>query len=85
MLQNDPEEFFQGITVTVPSVTIRVTALAPEVTVTISEERINALIAERTAARKAKNWADADRIRALLQKTGILLEDTSKGTTWRRD
>jgi cysteinyl-tRNA synthetase len=85
LLQNDPEEFFQGITVTVPSVTIRVTALAPEVTVTISEERINALIAERAAARKAKNWVEADRIRILLQESGIVLEDTPKGTLWRRD
>jgi cysteinyl-tRNA synthetase len=45
---------------------------------------IEAAIAERLAARKAKNFARADAIRAELAAKGILLEDSPKGTTWRR-
>ena len=37
------------------------------------------------AARKVKNWTEADRIRALLQEAGIVLEDTPKGSLWRRE
>ncbi|MDS4040059.1 MAG: cysteine--tRNA ligase [Candidatus Competibacter sp.] len=56
-----------------------------EVTTTYTPERIEALIVERAAARKAKNWAEADRIRTLLQDAGIVLEDTPKETLWRRE
>ncbi|MBL8707794.1 MAG: cysteine--tRNA ligase [Rhodospirillaceae bacterium] len=45
---------------------------------------IEAQIAARLAARKAKNFAEADRIRDDLAARGILLEDSSSGTTWRR-
>jgi cysteinyl-tRNA synthetase len=41
-------------------------------------------IAERLAARKARDFARADAIRAELLGRGILLEDTAAGTTWRR-
>ena len=84
LLQADSEDYFQGSTVTVPSARIGVKAHAPEITTTLSKEQIDKLITERTAARKAKNWAEADRIRALLQDAGIVLEDTPKGTNWRR-
>jgi len=47
-------------------------------------ERIASLIAARNAARKTKNFAEADRIRQELLDAGILLEDTPQGTTWRR-
>jgi cysteinyl-tRNA synthetase len=45
---------------------------------------IEAQIAARNAARKAKNFAEADRIRTDLALKGILLEDGAGGTTWRR-
>ena len=42
-------------------------------------------IAARIAARKAKNWAEADRIRGELARGGVILEDKPDGTTvWRR-
>jgi cysteinyl-tRNA synthetase len=46
---------------------------------------IEVAIAERYAARKAKDFARADSIRAELADRGILLEDGPKGTTWRRE
>jgi len=45
---------------------------------------IEALIEARLAARKAKNFIEADRIRDALMAQGILLEDGPAGTTWRR-
>ncbi|WP_110931201.1 cysteine--tRNA ligase [Paenibacillus bouchesdurhonensis] len=45
---------------------------------------VEALIVERTEARKAKNWARADEIRDLLVDKGIILEDTPQGMRWRR-
>lgn len=45
---------------------------------------VEALIAERNEARKAKNWARADEIRNLLDAKGIILEDTPQGMRWRR-
>ena len=45
---------------------------------------IDALIRQRADAKKAKNFAEADRIRKELADQGVILEDSPQGTTWRR-
>jgi cysteinyl-tRNA synthetase len=45
---------------------------------------IDALVAERTEAKKAKNYARADEIRAALLEKDIVLEDSPSGTIWKR-
>ncbi len=48
------------------------------------DAEIEALIAERQAAKKAKNFARADEIRNQLLEQGIILKDTREGTKWER-
>lgn len=48
------------------------------------DDEIDALIAERQAARKEKNFTRADEIRNLLLDKGIVLEDTREGVRWKR-
>jgi cysteinyl-tRNA synthetase len=69
LLKRDPQIFLQA---------------APESGDDCSLERIETLIAARVAAKKAKNYAESDRIRAELLAAGIVLEDSAQGTTWRR-
>jgi cysteinyl-tRNA synthetase len=49
-----------------------------------SEAEIQQKIDARLAARKGKDYAEADRIRKDLEAAGVILEDGPKGTTWRR-
>jgi cysteinyl-tRNA synthetase len=50
----------------------------------LDEAAIERLIAARQAARKAKSFAESDRIRDELAANGVILEDGAGGTTWRR-
>jgi cysteinyl-tRNA synthetase len=50
----------------------------------LSDARVEALVAERTAAKKARDFALADRIRDQLLEQGIILEDTKNGVRWKR-
>ena len=84
LLQRSAQEFLQN---TVVIMTTPGDAVAGGVTahiVNYTPEVIDRLIDDRVAARKAKNFAESDRIRKELLDVGIVLEDGPKGTTWRR-
>ncbi len=49
----------------------------------LTDAEIQDLIAQRAAAKKAKNYAEADRIRAFLAEKGVTLTDTPNGTTYK--
>jgi len=68
LLQADPEAYLRG----------------EGGTAGLEDGEIESLIAERLAARKAKDWARADRIRDDLAAASVILEDGPGGTTWRR-
>ena len=50
----------------------------------MSDETIDKLVEQRAVAKKAKNWAESDRIRDELKAQSITLIDTKEGTTWHR-
>ncbi|MBQ2253029.1 MAG: cysteine--tRNA ligase [Clostridia bacterium] len=58
--------------------------VAPKQEASDEDAKIDELVAERTAAKKEKNFARADEIRNELSAMGIVLEDTAQGTKWHR-
>jgi cysteinyl-tRNA synthetase len=70
LLQQDPEAWLRG---------------RADGGASISDAEIESLIVRRAEARKGRNFAEADRIRAMLSENGVILEDKPDGTTvWRR-
>jgi cysteinyl-tRNA synthetase len=48
------------------------------------KREIDAIVAQRAEAKKAKDFAKADNLRQALRERGIVLEDGPEGTTWRK-
>jgi cysteinyl-tRNA synthetase len=51
---------------------------------TLSDEEIEKLVAEHSQARKARDFARSDAIRAQLADNGVILENTKDGVRWKR-
>jgi len=64
----------------------RMDDVAPELLAaqSLTDEQIVALVEERTAAKKARNFARADQIRNELAEKGVILEDSKDGVKWKR-
>ena len=68
LLERQPEEFLKGRTLEGG----------------LDDAQVERLIAQRVAAKKARDFATADRVRDELKQQGVILEDSATGTTWRR-
>jgi cysteinyl-tRNA synthetase len=64
----------------------RMADVAPELLAreSLTDEAIDALVAERTLAKKQRNFARADEIRKYLTENGIVIEDSKEGVRWKR-
>jgi cysteinyl-tRNA synthetase len=86
LLQLEPAKFSQWrvtVNLAAPLLFNEANLFSPTTTQTPpSEFNIDALIAARAAAKAAKNFAEADRIRQDLLGQGIILKDSPTGTTW---
>ncbi len=80
LLQRDAKDYLQGRRIG-SLIGVEVKAMAGSVS---NQLGIDDLIEARNAAKQAKNYVEADRIRKELLEAGIVLEDSASGTTWRR-
>jgi cysteinyl-tRNA synthetase len=64
----------------------RLSDVAPELLARqgLTDEDIDALVAERTLAKRQRNFARADQIRNELAEKGVVLEDSKDGVRWKR-
>jgi len=64
----------------------RMSEVAPELVASqsLTDEAIDALVAERTLAKKQRNFARADAIRNELTEKGVIIEDSREGVRWKR-
>jgi cysteinyl-tRNA synthetase len=64
----------------------RMAGVAPELLARqgLTDEAIDALVAERTLAKRQRNFARADQIRNELAEKGIVIEDSKDGVRWKR-
>jgi len=86
ILALDADKYLKGgVTVTPAAAIAQGSVGGVTVLIQLPEEAIDVLIAQRLAARQAKNWAESDRIRDELRSKGVILEDGSGRTTWRRE
>jgi cysteinyl-tRNA synthetase len=89
LLQRNPDDYLKGVPVSgthhmTSGVLVGGGSQISAKGSSISNDDIDNLIIRRFEAKKAKNFAEADRIRKELADAGIILEDTPQGTTWRR-
>ncbi len=85
LLEDDPKGFLQGgYVLNIEGNQYHSTFSDVDLIIGHSSKNIDALIRQRADAKKAKNFAEADRIRKELADQGIILEDGPQGTTWRR-
>ena len=84
LLQQNADEYLQSTTIIARSDSTSSQSGSASGSVGFSDKQVNEMIVSRAEAKKAKNFAEADRIRKELADAGIILEDSSQGTTWRR-
>ena len=84
LLQQDPEDWFKRVRVVEVPVAAASTGSALGIVEILDDDEIDSLIAERDKARDAKDFARGDEIRDRLAAAGVLLEDGTDGTTWKR-